>query len=165
MSVYESFLCGAASSEQLVQDAKHKVRSAAEPVIPGDSIGAQIRNASRELQLDYGLTRRAWYGVGIGPITYPVIVNAWLAWIERKSKQRPSPWSRVLPVMQAGGDARAHQDRMDRRAQGPSISDRAPMPLPGHDVGDHPRQPTRRAGDSHQVCEQPLLRRVVRSQR
>jgi hypothetical protein len=92
MSLYELFLCNAATLEQLVQDAQQKVRSAAEPVLPGESIGAQIRKASRELRLDYGVTRRAWYGV-CGPQTYPVIYNAWAERIERLAKQRGSPWS------------------------------------------------------------------------
>ena len=87
MSLYELFLCGAASIEQLVQDAQQKVRWAAEPVIPGESIGAQILKASRELRLDHGLTRRVWYGLGVGPVTYPTVYNAWCALIEKRMHQ------------------------------------------------------------------------------
>ncbi len=89
MSLYELFLCDAASIEQLVQDARQKVRWAAEPVLPGESIGAQILKSSRELRLDHGLTRRVWYGYGVGPITYPVIYNAWCDLVERRAVQRP----------------------------------------------------------------------------
>lgn len=83
--MYESFLCGAVSIEQLVQDAQQKVRWAAEPIKPGESIGAQIRKASNELRLDYGLVRRVWYGLGVGPVTYPTIYNAWCALVEKRA--------------------------------------------------------------------------------
>lgn len=84
MSLYELFLCGAVTPEQLVQDVKAKTRWAAQPVKPGDSIGAQILRASRELRLDYAFTRRMWYGYGVGPITYPTLNNAWVDLVERR---------------------------------------------------------------------------------
>ena len=92
MSVYELFMAGEASSEQLVQDAKAKVRWAAEPVMPGESIGDQILKASRELRRDYSMVRRWWYGI-IGPESYPLMFNDWLALVERRSAQAArSPW-------------------------------------------------------------------------
>jgi hypothetical protein len=98
MSVYELFLCGAASKEQVVRDAERMVKFAAEPVIPGEIAGAQIRNASERLQLDYGLVRRAWYGLA-GPKTYPIIYNAWAALIERTARQqRTTPWRDPQPI-------------------------------------------------------------------
>lgn len=108
MSLYELFCRGSVSVDQLVQDGRRKVRAASEPVLPGESIGAQIRNASRVLQLDYGLTRRAWYGYGIGRETYPVIYNAWAAWIEREAAEAKRAAARPRDDRPATTDAAAN---------------------------------------------------------
>lgn len=83
----------AAQKEQVVRDAEQMVKWAAEPVVPGELVKAQIRNASENLQLDFGTVRRAWYRLS-GPEIYPTIYNAWAALIERRSVQlRASPWA------------------------------------------------------------------------
>ncbi len=51
------------------------VRQAAQPVTPGESIGAQILNASRNLRLPYPIVRRAWYG-RCGYVALPYIRRA-----------------------------------------------------------------------------------------
>src|SRR3990167_3512328 len=91
MSANHQFACGAVSKEQAVLDAERMVKFAAEPVIPGELVKGQIRNASDALQLDFGTVRRAWYRLS-GPEIYPTIYNAWAALIERRAKQINSPW-------------------------------------------------------------------------
>ena len=98
MSLYNEFRSGLIPLEQLIQDAKAKVRWAAEPVLPGDSIGRQILNAARELRLDDKFTRRMWYGV-VGPETWVNLHNAWLGLVERRHTSMlrgPSPWAASL---------------------------------------------------------------------
>ncbi len=83
------------SREQLVLEAQRMVRWAAEPVEPGESIGAQVLKASRELRLHYGVVRRAWYRLS-GPEIYPTIRAAHIALVERRHtellRQQQSPW-------------------------------------------------------------------------
>src|SRR3990167_1380792 len=95
MSANHQFACGAVSKEQAVLDAERMVKFAAEPVIPGEMVKGQIRNASDALQLDFGTVRRAWYRLS-GPEIYPAIYNAWAALIERRSKQLSSPWKQKM---------------------------------------------------------------------
>ena len=99
MSANQQFACGAVSKEQAVLDAERMVKFAAEPVIPGELVKGQIRNASERLQLDFGTVRRAWYRLS-GPEIYPTIYNAWAALIERRSKQISSPWR--MDISQSG---------------------------------------------------------------
>ena len=91
MSANNQFACGAVSKEQAVLDAERMVKFAAEPVIPGELVKGQIRNASDALQLDFGTVRRAWYRLS-GPEIYPTIYNAWAALIERLQRAHSSPW-------------------------------------------------------------------------
>src|SRR3989338_4218368 len=95
MSANQQFACCAVSKEQAVLDAERMVKFAAEPVIPGELVKGQIRNASNALQLDFGTVRRAWYRLS-GPEIYPTIYNAWAALIERRAiqlqRRQSSPW-------------------------------------------------------------------------
>src|SRR3990167_3776671 len=91
MSANQQFACGAVSKEQAVLDAERMVKFAADPVLPGELVKGQIRNASNALQLDFGTVRRAWYRLS-GPEIYPTIYNAWAALIERLQRTHSSPW-------------------------------------------------------------------------
>ncbi len=104
MSANNKFVRGESNHELVVRDAREMVRFAAEPVLPGDTIKAQVLRASRELKLDYGTTRRAWYGLA-GAEIYPTIYNAWLALIEfRHRALRTSPWATRPNVRPADGN-------------------------------------------------------------
>lgn len=105
MSGNQTFWCGAGEEKPVVREAKEMVRWAAEPVLPGESIKTQISNASNALRLDFGTTRRAWYGIA-GPDIYPTIYNAWLDLVQRRAaeieRQQRSPWAataQAIPVV------------------------------------------------------------------
>lgn len=75
MSEHE--LCAEQTAKtNLVLEAQRMVRFAAEPVKPGQSIGAQILKAAETLQLPHGVIWRAWYRRA-GPEIYPTIHEAW----------------------------------------------------------------------------------------
>lgn len=78
----------------LVLEAQKIVRWAATPIEPGESIGAQINKASRELRLPRGVIWRAWYGRA-GPEIYPTIYEARCQLLERRQAEQhrqASPW-------------------------------------------------------------------------
>lgn len=99
MATNHEFACGAVSKEQAVLYAERMVKFAAEPVMPGELVKGQIRNASERLQLDFGTVRRAWYRLS-GPEVYPIIYNAWLILIERIAAEQARaarlPWAQSL---------------------------------------------------------------------
>ena len=125
MSANQQFACGAVSKEQAVLDAERMVKFAAEPVVPGELVKGQIRNASNALQLDFGTVRRAWYRLS-GPEIYPTIYNAWAALIERLATQmrrrQSSPWRGDVHLPGVLSDGNANQEI---RGSWPTVRTRA----------------------------------------
>jgi hypothetical protein len=161
VSANQEFWCGAVSKEQAVLDAERMVKFAAEPVLPGELVKGQIRNASNALQLDYGTVRRAWYGLA-GPDIYPVIYNAWARLVELRAR---TFGANLLCPMPPRGIGWEDKDRVDSGGalQDPPSSNQVGVPIPNDPSGLSTGGPGSRAPDTFSIPRlSPPIRRVVR---
>src|SRR3990167_5137370 len=162
MSAHHQFACGAVSKEQAVLDAERMVKVAAEPVIPGELVKGQIRNASNALQLDFGTVRRAWYRLS-GPEIYPTIYNSWAALIERRSaelqRQGSSPWHGNVHLRGVWPERNPHGSVRETR----SVTRAPPEILPCMSEGSRPGSS---AGEiQSDAKDQSLVPRAKRNRR